>query len=140
MRAASMPLSVTRYSLVLTARCAASSSADISFLWCLPLGGATGAELPTSTRVASAFCWAFSATSSRQALDSLSTRVGRLVSRSNWIAQSVCVLGGGGGGGTWTFTDVVAEAVCDLSSCTLQVTVMDPAGAPVVARTALVPL
>jgi len=40
--------------------------------------------------------------------------------------------GGGGGGGAITVTDVVAEAVCPLSSTTLHVTVIAPGAATAV--------
>src|SRR4051812_43558080 len=102
MRDASMPFSVTRYALALTARCAARSAIALAFL---PFGaGVAAAFEPTRTAVASAERWRLRATSSRQAFASLSTRAGRLVSRSKVIEQSVWVLGTGGGGGASTLT------------------------------------
>src|SRR3984885_12162223 len=46
------------------------------------------------------------------------------------IEQSVCVWGCGGGVGCSMLTEVGGEAVWPLSSATLQVTVIGPAGAP----------
>ncbi len=83
------------------------------------------------------------ATSSMQAFASLSTRVGRLVSRSKLIEQRVEVFGiggGGGGGGAITDTLVRDEADWPLLSTTLQVTVMVPGEAPAVDSVTLVPV
>src|SRR3954465_34006 len=82
------------------------------------------------------------ATSSRQALASLSTRAGRALSRPKLTVQRLEVVGAGaggcGGGGGWiTFTVVVADCVLPLSSATLQVTVIGPGAAPEVDRVAL---
>src|SRR5665213_2917798 len=84
-----------------------------------------------------------SATSSRHALASLSTRIGRCVSRSKLTVHRFCALGAGGGGGgggaggAMTDTLVRPDAVPPLSSETLQVTVMVPAPAPTVESVAL---
>src|ERR1039458_10146235 len=80
-----------------------------------------------------------SATSSRQAFPSLSTRDGRRASRSKWMEHRSLVMGLGAAIGTSTVTEVVPEAVWPLSSTTLQVTVTGPTGAPAVERVAVVP-
>src|SRR6185437_14431307 len=116
------------------------ASADAWWRRCRPRASGTGALLPTTTRVASEERCRFSATSSRQPFASLSTRVGRRLSWLNWMEHSVCTFGAGGGGGACTSTVVVEDAVWPLSSDTLQVTVIVPAGAPVVANVAVFPV
>src|SRR5580698_4252284 len=130
MRLASMPFSVTRYSFVLTARSAASV---LPFFSVLP-------ALPTTASFASEARCRFREISSRQALPSLSTRVGRRLSRSKLTEQRALVVGAGGGGGALTVTVVIEEAVWPLSSTTLQVTVMVPGAAPAVLNVAVVVL
>ena len=69
--------------------------------------------------------------SSRQPLASLSTRTGRLRSRSKETLQRLRVEGAGGtggGGGAVIPTEVVAVACLPRSSTTLQVTVTVPGG------------
>ncbi len=87
-------------------------------------------DSPTTTAFASACRCRSSATSSRQALASLSTRVGRLVSVAKVIEQSACVFGAGGTTGATIVTLVVALAVWPLSSDTLHVIPTAPVGAP----------
>src|SRR5665213_4072483 len=96
-----MPFSVTRYCLVLTARCAASVLPFFSVL----------AALPTTASFASEERCRLRATSSRQALPSLSTRVGRRLSRSKLTEQRLLTVGAGGGGGALMVTLVVDDAV-----------------------------
>src|ERR1700760_4295382 len=97
----------------------------------------SAAELPTIASFEVGSCCALRVMSSRQALASLSTRVGRLASRSKLIEQRLLVSGFTTGGGALTVTVVVAEAVCALSSTTLQVTVIVPGATPVVVRVAV---
>src|ERR1700733_2352934 len=125
-----MPFSVTRESFALTARSAASSG---------PFFSALSASPTTASFASEALC-SFSAISSRQALASLSTRLGRFASRSKLTAQSALVSGAGGGGGAFTVTVVVDDAVWPLSSTTLQVTVIVPGAAPAVLSVAVEPL
>src|ERR1700760_3275285 len=81
---------------------------------------------------------AFRAMSSRQALASLSTRVGRFASRSKEMVQRLWVVTAGGGvAGADTVTVVICEAVWPLSSTTLQVTVMVPGATPGVVSVAV---
>src|SRR4051812_35401642 len=127
MRLASTPFSVTRYDFVLTARAAATLLPVFSVL----------AALPAIASFASAERCRLRAISSRQALASLSTRAGRLLSRSKLIEHIACVVGAGGGVGATTVTVVVAEADWPLSSTTLQVTVIVPGAAPVVVSVAV---
>ena len=138
-RLASMPLSVVRYSLAFTARSAAyfCISAICFFVACF---GITLLLLPTMASFASEALCSFSATSSRQALASLSTRVGRRVSRSKFKLHSADVVGAGGGGGAVIDTVVCPEAVWPLSSTTLHVTVIVPGAAPAVDKVAVAPL
>src|SRR6266702_5145308 len=94
----------------------------------------------TSESLASEERWRARATSSRQALASLSTRAGRTLSRSKLTEQRLDAMGaggGGGGGGAITFTLAVDDAVLPLSSTTLQVTVMEPGAAPAVESVAV---
>src|ERR1700678_4001371 len=91
--------------------------------------------LPTRASLASEERCRLRATSSRQALASLSTRVGRLASRSKLTEQRLDACGtggGGGGGGAITVTVVVADALWPFSSTVLQVTVIAPGAAPAV--------
>src|ERR1019366_4975441 len=77
----------------------------------------------TRESLASEERWRARATSSRQALASLSTRVGRALSRSKLTEQRLDAMGaggGGGGGGAITLTLVVDEAVLRLLSPTLR--------------------
>ena len=78
-----------------------------------------------------------SAMSSRQAFASLSTRSGRLRSRSNETAQRSRVRGATACSGALTVTVVSAETDLPRSSTTLQVTVIAPAAAPVVLSVAV---
>jgi len=70
-------------------------------------------------------------------LASLSTRTGRFVSRSKETLQRLRTGGSGGGGGVVTMTVVVAVACLPRSSTALQVTVIGPAGAPLVTSVAV---
>src|SRR5215469_3785518 len=92
------------------------------------------------TSLESDCCCSESATWSRQALASLSTRVGRFLSLANETVHRACACGTGGGGGATISTDVFAVAVCPLSSVTVQVIVTVPVGAPVEENAAVVPL
>src|ERR1700756_5081405 len=105
MRLASMPFSVTRHCFVFTARSAAGSTGGF-FLFLFFSNAAFSADvaLPVTASFASEERWRFSEMSSRQALASLSTRVGRFLSRSKVIEQSALVVGAGGGGGALTVT------------------------------------
>src|SRR5579862_76889 len=88
-------------------------------------------DSPTMTAFASAWRCRSRATSSRHALASLSTRVGRFLSVAKLMGHSVEVCGGGGGGGGATMVRLVfAVALCPLSSDTLQVIPTVPVGAP----------
>src|ERR1700722_15397567 len=84
------------------------------------------------------------AMSSRQPLASLSTRTGRLRSRSKETEQRLRVEGAGGTGGAGGVlipTEVVPVACLPRSSTTLQVTVtVLPGVSPAVLRIAVVPL
>src|ERR1700728_1336790 len=139
---ASRPFSVTRYSFSLTARSAARLSAHSAALFslrsvCFPTT-LPGSELPTIASFAVVSRWAVRAMSSRQALASLSTRVGRALSLSKVMVQRLWVTGAGGGGGAFSVTVVCDEAVWPLSSTTLQVTVIVvPGAAPVVDNVAV---
>src|SRR5580698_7685225 len=93
-----------------------------------------------TTALASACCFRSRATWSRQALASLSTRVGRFLSVEKLIEQSACACGCGGGGGASIVTVVLALAVWPLSSDTLHVTSTAPVGAPAEENSAVVPL
>src|ERR1035437_9011202 len=95
---------------------------------------------PTTTALASGCFWRARATSSRQALASLSTRVGRALSLLKPSEQSALTCGTGGGGGNRMVTEVLAVAVCVLSSVTLQVIPTGPVGAPTELNSAMVPL
>ena len=53
------------------------------------------------------------------------------------IEQRLLVEGAGGGAGALTVTVVVCDAVCPLSSTTLQVTVIVPGAAPAVLNVAV---
>src|SRR6202453_4743748 len=130
-----MPFSVTRYSLVFTARSAASLS-PIALCRLVAVFSSLEA-LPTTAIFASELRCRLREISSRQALASLSTRAGRRASRSKLIEQRALVVGAGGGGGAFTVTVVLADAVCPLSSTTLQVTVIVPGAAPVVLSVAV---
>src|SRR5579862_7871173 len=116
-----------RYALEFTARSAARF-----------LRLSDGSELPTMTSLLSGFCCRFFATSSRIALQVLSTRHGfTLLGKSHSLNLLAC---GGGGGGTSTFT--VAEeagAVRPRESVQVALTVIGPADAPVVLRVAVPP-
>src|ERR1700677_4770967 len=95
-----------------------------------------------STNLSPASRLRLSATSSRQALDSLSTRSGRFLSRSKVMVQRFCILGMtgvGGGAGVATTIDVLAVAFCPWSSITRQVTVILPGLAPAVVSPAVGP-
>src|ERR1700735_3123630 len=124
MREASTPFSFTRYSLVWTARQVASFGPSFSLL----------AALPVMASLAFGSRCAFRAMSSRQALASLSTRVGRFASLSKLMVQRLVVLITVGCviGTALTVTVVCCEAVWPLSSTTLQVTVIVPGATPVV--------
>ena len=74
------------------------------------------------------------AISSRQALASLSTRTGRLRSRSKEAKQSGTDGGGVAGGGVEIVTVVFALTCWPRSSTALQVTTMGPGGTPAVDR------
>src|SRR5512140_2888685 len=78
------------------------------------------------------------ATSSRIALQALSTRHGRFLSSENW--QVFNWLACGGAGGTSTLTVALQLAVNPRSSLTVAVTVIGPALAPAVSSEAVVPL
>src|SRR5215472_7339590 len=92
------------------------------------------------TSLASDCCCNESATWSRQALASLSTRVGRFVSLSNATEHRACACGTAGGGGATISTAVFALTVCPLSSLKLQVIATLPVGAPVEEYAAEAPL
>src|SRR5580698_8371593 len=84
--------------------------------------------LPTRASLASEVRCRLRATSSRQALASLSTRVGRLASRSKLTEQRLDAMGAGGGGGIagpLTATVAILESLFPRSSTTLQVTVTE---------------
>ena len=135
---------------MLTARAAAA----VGFLLCFSLASLSSAfcslasSLPTRASFALDERCRASATSSRQAFASLSTRVGRLASRSKLTEHRLDAIGagggggGGGGGGAITLTLVVADIWCPLSSDTPQVTVIGPGAAPPVESVAegVVPL
>src|SRR5580698_9270191 len=93
-----------------------------------------------TTALASACCFRSRATWSRQALASLSTRVGRFVSVEKLIEHRACACGCGGGGGASIVTVVFALAECPLSSATPHVTSTAPVGAPAEENCAEVPL
>src|SRR3984957_550209 len=124
-----MPFSLTRYAFVLIARSDAS----------LPLPFSELEAFPTRTSVASELCCKLSATSSRQAFPSLSTRTGRRRSRSNFTEHISLTAGMGGGAGAATVTEVVPDALPPLSSATLHVTETTPSAVPAVARVAVEP-
>src|ERR1700723_2294487 len=104
-----MPFSVTRESFVLTAR---SAAYVVPTALRFPVAVVSSVvALPTTASLAAESLCSFRATSSRQALPSLSTRTGRLLSRSKFTEQRALVSGAGGGGGALTVTVVVHEAV-----------------------------
>src|SRR5580698_9767727 len=103
-------------------------------------GCSAGVWPPTRTSLALESRLRVRAISSRQPLASLSTRTGRLLSRSKETLQRLLVCGGGGGGGTLMVTWVVAVACLPRSSTTLQVMLMTPDGAPAVLRVAVAAL
>src|SRR5579863_1611490 len=147
MREASMPCSVTRQSLALTARCAAKSSTRAclcvaAYFSCFAVLAASSADAsPTTTALASVCCFRSSATWSRQALASLSTRSGRFASFEKLIEHSACDLGaGGGGGGARMVIVVLADAIWFLSSDTPHVIPTAPVGAPADEYSAVVPV
>ena len=117
MREASTPFSCTRYTFSFHARSEAALHAALSAAaWAaLPLA-VFAAELPTMTSLAPGSRCAFRVMSSRQALASLSTRVGRFGSLLKAIEQRlfaiglVCIGFIGGGGGAWTITVVLPLA------------------------------
>src|SRR5207248_4072177 len=93
--------------------------------------------LPTMTSLASGSCCSRAATSSRMALQVLSTRQGFLTLGNS---HSLSLLAsGGGGGGFSTVTWVELEAVRPRESEQVALTVIGPAGAPVVVRVAVPP-
>src|SRR5580658_1422987 len=104
------------------------------------LAFSSASDWPMTTALASACCFRSKATWSRQALASLSTRVGRLVSVAKLIEHSACVFGAGG-----TYGAVIVKLVdefteCPLSSDTLHVIPTAPVGAPAEEYSAVVPL
>ena len=128
---------------MLTARSSSQVNESWRFLPLQQQPSPSGVEFPTNASLASELRCRLRATSSRQALASLSTRAGRRLSRSKFTEQRLDVVGaggGGGGGGAMTVTVVVAEAVWPLSSTTLHVTVIVPGAAPAVDSVAVVPL
>src|SRR3954466_13055895 len=96
-----------------------------------------GSPCPTMTSLESASRCKRSATSSRMALQVLSTREGRFLSMLNW--QEFSWLACGGGGGTSTVTEVLVFAESPRSSVTVELMVMGPALAPAVSRAAFAP-
>src|ERR1700744_5892825 len=110
MREASTPFSVTRYALVLTARCSASFAPILAWR---PVVSEVAA-VPVMASFAFGSRCALRAMSSRQALASLSTRAGRRASRSKLTVQRLVVVGAGGGvvtAGAATVTVVICDAV-----------------------------
>src|SRR5437879_2511834 len=97
-----------------------------------------GSALPTITSFASASCCIRRATSSRIALQVLSTRQGFFsFGKSHWL--SLLALGGGGGG----FSTVTCDeefAVKPRESVQVALTVIWPGDAPVVLRVPVLPL
>src|SRR5580658_9381753 len=106
------------------------SGAVVPFLRCFGGVFSSAVEEPTTASAASDLLCRVRAISSRQALASLSTRVGRFLSLSKVIEQSEETVGAGGAGGASIVTGAVALAVCPLSSVTVQVTVAVPGAAP----------
>src|SRR5215470_10144340 len=97
-----------------------------------------GSALPTMTSFASASCCRRRATSSRIALQVLSTRHGFFVfGKSHWLSLLAF---GGGGGGFSTATCAEEFAVRPRESVHVALTVIWPGEAPVVLRVALLPL
>ena len=93
--------------------------------------------LPTITSLASGSCCSREATSSRTALQVLSTRQGfTLLGNSHSLNL---LASGGGGGGTSTVTCVDAGVARPRESVQVALTVMGPADAPVVLRVAVPP-
>src|SRR5579863_585694 len=132
MRLASIPNRASppvRYAFALTARSAARF-----------LRSSAGSTLPTMTSLLSAFCCRFLATSSRIALQVLSTRHGFTgFGKSHWLSLVAC--GAGGGGGFSTVTCVVAGGdFRPRESVQIALTVIGPAEAPAVFRVAVLPL
>src|SRR5277367_3668139 len=132
MRLGSMPSCASplvRYAFESTARSAARF-----------LRFSDGSALPTMTSLLSAFCCRFLATSSRMALQVLSTRQGFFsLGKSHWLSLLAC--GAGGGGGFSTVTCVVAAGDFNpRESVQVALTVIVPADAPVVFRVAVLPL
>src|SRR5258705_1000929 len=116
-----------RYALELTARSAARF-----------LRLSVGSALPTITSLASGSRCKRRATSSRMALQVLSTRHGfTLLGNSHSLSLLDC---GGGGGGFSTVTWVEAVEVRLRESVQVALTVIVPAGAPVVSRVAVLPV
>ena len=127
-----------RYQVVLRVdRTLCSIVVPTGFFFALRRSRLLGVALPTTASFASEALLQVQGDSSRQALASLSTRVGRRLSRSKLTEQRLLVVGAGGGGGALTVTVVVADAVWPLSSTTLQVTVMVPGAAPAVVSVAV---
>jgi hypothetical protein len=96
--------------------------------------------LPTMTSLLSAFCCRFLATSSRMALQVLSTRQGFFsLGKSHWL--SLLASGAGGGGGFSTVTcALVAGDFNPRESVQVALTVIVPAEAPAVFSVAVLPL
>src|SRR6202795_2305671 len=107
----------TRYALELRARSAARF-----------LRFSVGSALPTMTSLLSGFCCRFLATSSKMALQVLSTRQGFFsLGKSHWLSLDAF---GGGGGGFSTVTCVVAWPVRPRESVQVAPMLIVPGAAP----------